>query len=231
MSPADAAPLRPLKLCDSQGFTYAAFISWPHALSERGMEIVEELARSLEDSFRTHIDDGRPRVFFDKDRMKAGYKWADILRRSVCRSVVVIPILVPTYFDSEYCSIEWGIAEALGRRRLPAVGGHTAFIPITLVPMEELVPPSEVGSVQFEKDFEDLIVWGDEVKTHPKWRKLIENLRKLIFDQIRIVCANPRNWEEEEQLAQQQSGARFSWPQLPDLAPAPFPSMKAVESK
>jgi len=211
---------------------HAVFFSWPHSSSRRTEEIVSTLASDLEDSFRDFPGIQQPRVFFDRTRLLAGYKWDEQLRYSLARSAVTVVILVPTYFFSDYCPIEWAIASKLGPAWLPANERRTCVLPLQLVSQDELEPPEQVGAVQFVKEFEELLVWGDKVRSHPSWNKLVEELRRLIFELLKEICATERNWAEEEAVAKTCGPCEFTWPPpAAALAQAAFPHMKSVEPR
>jgi hypothetical protein len=88
--------------CSALGYEHHVFISWPHQIEKRGADFVRALAEGLSDRFRTY---GGGSVYWD-DRLKAGYRWDDALRRNLCRSAAVISIILPTFFQSHYCSID-----------------------------------------------------------------------------------------------------------------------------
>ncbi|HXU82126.1 MAG TPA: toll/interleukin-1 receptor domain-containing protein, partial [Polyangia bacterium] len=204
-------PPGPLELCEERGFRYAVFISWTHESNPWTSEIVSKIARALDESFRNYIRGSQARVFLDSQRLEAGYRWDRQIRLSACRSAVTIAILIPTYFDSEYCKIEWGIAAALEALRVPAGTSQTCIIPLQLVQSDELIAPDQVKAVQFRKEFEDLLVWGRDVETHPDWRNLINRLRRSVFDHISSICLTTRDWQREEQIALTVGPFPFSW--------------------
>ncbi|HLK36143.1 MAG TPA: toll/interleukin-1 receptor domain-containing protein [Polyangiaceae bacterium] len=226
---ATSANLGPLELCEQSGFLHAVYVSWPHDISSRGREIVTKLASSLEDSFRGFPGMPRPRVYLDEQRLQPGDGWDKELRHRLARSAVTLVLLVPTYFGSEYCRIEWGITADLETRRIPPgeQKRRTCRVNLALVRKEELNAPLEVEAIQFSERFEKLRVWGRRVDTHPSWRKLVEDLRVLIFERISLVCTTSRNWPEEERIAMDRKPHEFKWKPLPS-APA-FPIMKSVE--
>ncbi len=225
-------PLNPLQLCKDRGFEHSVFISYPHEISDRGGEIVVKIAAALRESYRNYPGADTAGVYFD-ERLKPGYKWNQTLRKNLARSAVTLVILVPTYFSSEYCSLEWGITEKLEPYRVPDDADYTAFISICLVPADELYPPTQVEAVQFAKEFEDLIVWGRDVETHPNWRKLIEELRKLIFERLKQICAKKdvTRWDEELDLALKLPSYQFVWQEDPLPSGPGFPTLSAVEKK
>lgn len=226
-------PLNALQLCSQRGFKHSVFISYPHRISERGAEIVHKIAKALEDSYQDFPGADQAGVYIDT-RLRSGYTWNPALRRNLCRSVVTLVILVPNYFASDYCSLEWGITEQLKPGRIPTGSDETPFILIRLVPEGELSPPSQVAAIQFEKEFDDLMVWGWAVETHPNWLALIRELRTLVFDRIKVICAANREaaqWDAEEKLALELEKFEFKWTDEDLAADTAFPALTAVEKK
>jgi hypothetical protein len=226
-------PPNPLQLCASRGFSYSVFVSWPHKISQRGREIVGKLVKGLEDSYENFPGSDKAGVFFD-DRLVPGYKWNETLRRKLCRSAVTLVVLVPSYFESSYCALEWGITEKLEASRIPAGSEYTAFISLGLFSAEELNPPTQVSAIQFAKEFAELIVFGQKVEDHPRWLDMIESLRRLVFDRIKAICAQGRDndlWQREEEAALGLQAYEFTWPSDPMAADLPFPQLRAVERK
>jgi hypothetical protein len=229
--PITEPPPGPLQLCELRGFKFPVFISWPHKMQSRGAEIVHALASALENRFR---DEGCAPVFFDNERLKPSYIWDETLRISACRSAVTIVFLLRTYFLSEYCCTEWAICEELAKRRVAANKHRLPIIPIL---MAKNVPlPREVGKIQFEDDFQQLLVYGRDPTTHDKWNLLVEGIVEQVFELIADVCETERDWATEEQLALNAKPKRFTWPvqsgsgaPQPEQSPRPrsvFPSIR-----
>jgi hypothetical protein len=213
-------PPGPLQACTERGFKYPVFISWPHQMRDRGVEIVRALAAGLENRFR---DDGGAEVFLDTERIKPSYVWNETLRIGICRSAVTIVFLLRTYFQSEFCCTEWAITEELARLRIARDKHRVPIIPVMLAKNVPL--PREVGQIQFEDDFQQLLVYGRDPTTHDKWHKLIEDIAQQIFELIEDVCETERDWPEEEKIAMAAGPRKFTWA-VPVAKPrAIFPSI------
>jgi hypothetical protein len=212
-------PPGPLQLCTAAGFDFPVFISWPHLIRDRGAEIVRALSAALENRFR---DEGGAKVFLDVARIKPGFRWEDVVRGSLCRSVVTVVFLVRTYFDSEYCRIEWAISEKLAELRLNRATQRSTIIPISLT--RNLLLPKEVSSLQFDSEFQELLVYGRDVTQHEKWNQLVDELAQLIYELIEEVCVGERDWPREEEIARTTGPKRFSWREAQGSgAPRPKP--------
>lgn len=203
----ESPPPGPLQLCETAGFKFPVFISWPHMIQARGKEIVSAVTQALENRFR---DDGGANVFLDLNRIKPGYVWDDTVRTSLCRSAVTVVFLVRSYFLSDYCRIEWAISEALSAQRMAGNRARSTIIPILLA--RGLPLPREVKKLQFGDEFQELLVYGRDVTTHEKWHRIVDELVQQVYELIENVCQSERDWHNEEQLATQALPKRFSWP-------------------
>lgn len=206
MSMPDQAPPTLLKRCTDLGYEHHVFISWPHQIESRGAAFVRALAAGLEDRFKTY---GGGSVFID-DRLVGGYRWNADVRKRLCRSAVVVSVIVPTFFLSEYCGIEWSIAEQLQTQRLPANEDvATLFLPIVLTGGMQI--PVEVDALEPVADFMPVLAHARSIQNHPKWNLLLQNLRERIFDRLALVVATKPDWPAAEALALSAQPKRFTW--------------------
>lgn len=206
------------KLLD-YGYENHAFISWTHDMEERGVEIVRELHSALTDKLRSHIKGGG-KIYLDKKRLKNGFKFDIALRQSLCKSALTIFILTPTYFKSNYCLIEWAITEKLLDYRLPDDSPHeTCFIHISVIKDQDL--PKEITNIQYEKEFQPIMTYAKNVKSHPKWNSLIDKIKD---DVIRICDQVSRtgtpDWKKDLKAVKKINKIKFTWPKKNNLTPA-----------
>ena len=81
------------------------FISYARKDNETGM--VAALVESIEADF-AHFSPSMPlKVFFDKKSILDMQHWQDVLKRGLRQSKVMLAILSPAYFQSEWCRREW----------------------------------------------------------------------------------------------------------------------------
>jgi hypothetical protein len=205
-----AMPPGPLQRLRAGGFEYPVFISWPHKMEKLGTQMVVALAKALEDRFQ---NEGGAKVLLDQDRLKAGSYWDQTLRLGLCRSVVTIVFLLRTYFQSEYCRLEWAISESLQRVRVPSDSLRSTIIPILLAKNLEL--PSEVSSIQYTTEFQELLAAGKDVTTHDNWPRLVGELADQVYETIDIVCQSERDWPAEEEIAKKATPRKFTWTMRP----------------
>lgn len=204
-----SAPPNCFRQLRERGFHHHVFLSWPNEIENQGQRVVEQLARSLQDRFRSY---GGGSVFWDREALRSpGEDWEKKLRWSLCRSGVTVVILVLSYFESEFCRLEWNITEQLQQRRLPE-SPETCFIPILLKPDFEL--PEEVYKLVYESAFSQMLSYGKSPQHHPSWNKEVDRLVGHIRERLKSLCEaseNPPDWKEEEAIAMNAGPKQFDW--------------------
>ncbi|MFD5825498.1 TIR domain-containing protein [Lentzea sp. NPDC060358] len=86
------------------GYEYDVFLSY----TRRGggdVWVREHFHRALKEWLGNEMAD-EPRIFVDWSQ-KTGVSWPDNLERALLRSKVMIAVLSPPYFRSEWCLAEW----------------------------------------------------------------------------------------------------------------------------
>ncbi|MBV8544778.1 MAG: toll/interleukin-1 receptor domain-containing protein, partial [Acidobacteria bacterium] len=137
---------------------FSSYISYPHG---NGIikDFVEELRHHLTKRIESYIS---LKPFYDDERLGPGYRFNDMLSRSLCRSISMIVVYVPEYESRPYCLRELAAMEALQRRRLSLIGPHLEIpqgmiFPIVLRALEtgagELKLPSWITDQSQYSDF------------------------------------------------------------------------------
>jgi len=197
------------------GYEHYCFISWPHIeneyLAETAMTIRERLVGRLSDSIR------KPSVFLDLTSVPGGVIWPAHLKRALCRSITMVAICVPMYFDPSHklCGLEWAAMDVLHSRRF----SRAEFKSIIPVMVRTGNVPAAVSRIQ-PVDMSGVITSGSYFRTNEFTRKLEE-----IMQRIESVA---------DALARQNSIAgcdRFKFPKKSAFAgcatkPQPFPEWK-----
>ncbi|NOK14561.1 toll/interleukin-1 receptor domain-containing protein [Corallococcus exercitus] len=210
MSSSVSAPPNCFRELLERGFEFHVFISWPSHIQDRGRKIVEELAHSLEDRFK---DFRFSKVFWDREALRTeGGKWDAKLRRSLCRSGLMVAVLVPSYFESDYCRTEWNIMEQLQGRRLPTAANETCFLPILL--SEEMDLPKEIVDLTYNLSFRQMLSYGNRVRASKAWNEVVDALVSTIKQKLTLLCralASPPDWAAEEAIAMDAGPKDFDW--------------------
>lgn len=208
-----------------RGFEFHVFISWPNTIQTQGQRIVEELADSLEDRFRNYK---YGKVFWDRDALTTeGEKWDEKLRRSLCRSGLMVAILLTSYFESEYCRIEWNIMEQLQCRRLPKPAQETCFLPIIL--KEDVYLPAEIRELTYNWSFRQMLSYGRSPRLHRQWTEAVDALVETIQQKLALLCgasATPPDWAAEEAIAMRAGPKQFDWSSPRKPVPPPGQARK-----
>lgn len=192
-----------------RGYRFHAFISWPNSIQEQGRKIVEQLYDSLVDRFRNY---GGGEVFLDRKRLVTGSAWDPELRTCLCRSGITIAILVPSYFESEYCLTEWHITERLQKSRLPEASSETCFVPLVL--KEGIALPEELKRLVYDTSFGKMLSYGRDPRKHPKWHAAVDALVARIENALKLMCqegVRAPDWTADESLAKQMGPKDFTW--------------------
>ena len=126
-------------------FQYACFISYPHGKGRLVKSFIDELRNALTDYLEPFFGSGQL-VFLDEDRMSGGDILDDKLAVELCKSVCMILVFSPRYFDPThpYCAREYRAMEALEKQRLARVSkwsDHGLIIPVVFRDPDGLPEP------------------------------------------------------------------------------------------
>src|SRR6478752_1334671 len=98
------------------GYEHLLFVSWPHTIESGGVRLVSALKESVEDRLRTEgivPTAASPHAVFLDKTLDPNEKWEPKIRSALCRSVATLVVVAPTYFQSDWCALEWAITAAL----------------------------------------------------------------------------------------------------------------------
>src|ERR1041384_923033 len=110
------------------GYEHYSFISWPHTDNREITDCAQYISKALVSSLCYSIS--KPSVFID-ERITGGAKWPDQLKHALCKSVTMVAICAPLYYDTEHpwCGLEWAAMDVLNNKRIPAAEFHS-IIPV-----------------------------------------------------------------------------------------------------
>ena len=168
----------PVNLADAQwlsinGYRHLCFISWADRsgpqIRDTALACKEELERILAKS------ELPKRVFFDKGTLPAGIQWEPALAEAVCSSLCLIPFCCNSYYQSEYCGMEFATMDHFGTERLG--GDHRLIIPVKCWGAQ---PPPIIGRFQ-GLDIAHNLSSPDRAFRSKRWfRTLISQLARAI---------------------------------------------------
>jgi hypothetical protein len=117
------------------GFEYCCFISYSHNQGELPDRFIKDLYKTLSGEIGALTSEINT-CCVDWDRLRGGDFYNEIISKSICRSVCMIMVYTPTYFDRNhmYCAREFKAMEKIESKRLRLIGelsgNHGLIIPI-----------------------------------------------------------------------------------------------------
>jgi hypothetical protein len=164
---------------DCAGFKYSCFISWSHddrVENDPIADLVKRLKQRVEAELSRH---GLPwRVYVDKE-VHLGAQWLPQMMEALCRSLTMVAICCPHYYQSKDCGREWGLMEQISTRRL----GKKAEVIVPLIwqaarsgetigirPEEEY--PEAVRRYQY-RDLTRVRMWSRDFHRHKEFDRIV----------------------------------------------------------
>jgi hypothetical protein len=123
--------------------SYDVFLSYAR-MDDENNQFVAKLAKEMERAFLSLT--GRPlRIFLDTRAITTAQVWEERLRAALDDSTVMVAVLTPRYFISEWCGREWDhfLDQELQRRReigLPS--SESLIFPVQFVSLDKVWRPS-----------------------------------------------------------------------------------------
>ena len=162
-------------------YEYCCFISYPHGQDDVLVPFVKELVKGLEKEIYAQT---KKRVWFDVDCLQGGSRIDQEIGPDICKSVCMILIYTPLYFDTEhvYCARELKAMQDLEERRLKVVKdkGKGLIIPIVLRGANRF--PSALSQERLFYKFTDIQFNNPEEKVQVKYAKEILDIANYIVD-------------------------------------------------
>lgn len=180
-------------------FEYGCFISYRHL--DGIVPFVQRLAKDIE---RDLASQGIPelRVFLDENRIQPGNPFNQQIPSSLCKSIVMVVIYVPAYFDNEkpYCTKEFVAFMEHEERRLREIAQK--FPDYDLAELFQIIPivlrKSPLYPIPPELDDRAPIYWQDTTAFETPGRFALTN---QYIEQKRKICNRILNiWSRVPQL-------------------------------
>jgi hypothetical protein len=162
---------------------YCCFISYPHGQDN----VLQPLMKEFLEGLRAEIyAQTRKRLWIDFECLQGGDRWNDKLGSDLCKSVCMIVVYTPLYFDPEnaFCGREYKAMEILEEKRLKLLPpqnlrNHGLIIPIVLRGEKRL--PSVIKSHQYYS-FNDIELADPQVKVRQKYSAEIKKIAEYIVE-------------------------------------------------
>jgi len=166
-------------------FEYACFMSYRQTRTGEVPPLVQKLFENLSEEI---TDFWEKEIFLDRERLRAGDRYNEILACKLCKSVCMIAVYTPVYFHEQhtYCAREYYAMQQLEKTRLQGLPKSEQekglIIPIVLKGEEFL--PLEVKSCRQYYNFESYALGGLR-GNNMSYRKELRNIVKYILDRHR----------------------------------------------
>lgn len=115
------------------------FLSYARQDDERSGRQLFELRRLLSDELQVLYGRQEIKIFQDVAAIPPGAKWRRKITEAIADSTFFIPILTPSFAESEFCCFETRMfleREAELNRRHPELAGQSRIFPIRYIPFE-----------------------------------------------------------------------------------------------
>jgi hypothetical protein len=170
---------------------YACFISYRHGQRKLAERIVTDLYEALSSEIELLRNE---EIYLDRSRLEGGNFYNEALAQALCKSVCMIMIFTPTYFDKlfPYCAREYKAMEKLEEQRLKlmeerfklvgkSIGKNYGLIIPIVFRGEEYLPPVIKRRRQYYS-FDDFLLCDVEMGMHPGYAPKIKQIAKYIAD-------------------------------------------------
>ena len=163
------------------GFEYSCFVSYRQGRKRLMTRFTDQLVCALEDYIEPYID--LP-IFHDRGALEGGDLYNDRFSYALSRSVCMIAVYTPTYFDKEksYCTREFLGMENLEQYRFSLIENaklrqRGLIIPLIL----KGTPPEYIMQKRACKyDFSRFTLRSDDISQHEQYAEWFDEIGKII---------------------------------------------------
>lgn len=206
-----------------------------------GEKLMWRIAERLEQV--THGITGDRLTTFNGKQVPAGGNWRTWWCTKAQRSTVVIPILSPSFFESEACRDELTFAKNEGKVILPVVAEEFSACPPDCRMILQSLPVCDLSSGDIEQRFESVVqelidIVREVQESEPERKKVVRNAHSVqTMDTALLDLHSPRSVATSKRLEQGQAVVVDSLAELStSLAVMPAPldvslSIKQVGSQ
>ncbi len=102
---------------------HSCFVSYCHGHGPLMRSFIEQLVEALDAYIEPWLEQ---KVWIDRTRLEAGHLYNEAIARDLCQSVCMVAVLVPRYFESDYCRREFEAMRRVEAERFRRLGGAPA---------------------------------------------------------------------------------------------------------
>jgi len=187
-------------------YQHSCFISYKHSPRFSGGSGVsshfwEEFVKAFKERLESRLTIGLSAYWDDGLRSAPGVKYPSELAQRLCRSVCMIAILVPEYFESSWCLAEWKAMERLEEERTANTSSISFIIPILYrgdrTKAEEFCgprgctdftniykPATQLNTIDSRRIFEDI---GRQVSSLARIKSPTDCSKFIIYDGEEVI--------------------------------------------
>ncbi len=175
-------------------YQYDVFISYRSSSREWVKEVfLPTFSHFLEEEAGKNVN-----IFIDWHEIETGDAWNERLKNGLAFSKCLVSLLLPTYFESNWCKKEFAVFEhrsrQLGMLSIDSPGG--LILPVVLHSGRKF--PDVVNSIQF-RDYQKFYVPNiGGFKKRKRYQQLQEELKNLARA-VAITLKNPPDWHPDWQ--------------------------------
>jgi hypothetical protein len=197
----------------ARGYEYDVFISYPHDNEEVRDWVRAEFHPQLENKLSQSMKRA-PRVFLDVTELQVGTPYPDQLRDAHLRSRILVAILTPPYFRSDWCCAEW--RAMLGRQKAVAADRVPRVVYGVLVADGDCFPPRS-AKLQ-HKDLRDYTVLFSRFERFPPlYMGFLSRMREVAAELADMIADAPPwdpDWPRVKPRKQHSSRPHGTMPRL-----------------
>jgi hypothetical protein len=214
------------------GFKHVCFVSYCHGQHDLMKSFIEQLSQALRNYCEWFIDmDYDNGLYIDKERLKPGYRYNEVLAQAICESLCMIVVYTPNYEHHPYCLREFTAMERIEEKRKALLGpkgnGKGFMIPIILAGEKDL-PPKIKDSIHYG-NFSKFTLATTEISRNPDFIPDIQRICQAIYELYQLYqtldkdidCTSFQIPGEHEISPWRSGGAGPSLLPLPSREPMP----------
>lgn len=149
----------------------------------------EEFNKALSDELEPYMDE---KIYIDSQRLLPGYQYNSALARAICESVCMVAVIVPKYFEHEYCVKELATMEAIENERRSCMTENVLvyrglIIPVVLRGTSEYFPDKIIKNIHYSDVFTNFNSSCCRIYKDRYFMVEIRKIAKLIFDIYKVL--------------------------------------------
>lgn len=162
-------------------FEFCCFISYPHGQKDYLKPYIKNFVKGLENEVYAQT---KKKIFVDYDCLEGGNWLDEKIGPSICKSVCMIFLYTPLYFDTEhtYCARELKAMELIEKQRMDLLKDKSNGLIIPIILRGPKRFPEAIKKRRIYYDFNDIEYNDPNVTISTKFPKEIKKIAEYIID-------------------------------------------------